>query len=126
MVLETTFQTSTGTVAITDALVFATGDARPRHREALAARAGSPAQGVDGEVELDVEFAPRTEYGLVHPLLKSVDGGISARGGGDWLMLSSPVPFEIDGPTARARFLVRAGDTVGFALHHRTTSDGPP
>ena len=53
-------------------------------------------------------------------------GGISARGGGDWLMLSSPVPFEIDGPTARARFLVRAGDIVGFALHHRTTSDGPP
>ncbi len=126
MVLETTFQTSTGTVAITDALVFATGtrdhDIGRRSPHMLARQL----RGVDGEVELDVEFAPRTEYGLVHPLLKSVDGGISARGGGDWLMLSSPVPFEIDGPTARARFLVRAGDTVGLALHHRTTSDGPP
>ena len=126
MVLETTFQTSAGTVTVTDALVFAPGTRDHDIGKGSPHILARQVRGVDGEVELDLEFAPRTEYGLVHPLLKSVDGGISARGGGDWLMLSSPRPLDIDGPTARARWVVRAGDTHGFALHHRLTSNGPP
>ena len=41
-------------------------------------------------------------------------------------MLTSSVPTEIDGSTARARFTVSAGQTLGFAVHHRTTSEEAP
>ena len=43
-----------------------------------------------GEVEVDVDYEPRPEYGLVVPLLSAVDGGVTARGGADWLVLTTP------------------------------------
>ena len=42
------------------------------------------------------------------------------------LALSSPVAVEIEDLVAVARFTVRSGDTLAFALNHRTTSDETP
>ena len=125
MVLETTFRTSTGAVTVTDALSLGHGN-----RDHEIGR-GSPhlllrlVTGLDGEMAVEVEFAPRTEYGLIHPRLTVVDGGVAARGGADSLLLSSPLGLDIDGATATGRLVVRAGDRFGFALHHRATSDEP-
>jgi GH15 family glucan-1,4-alpha-glucosidase len=125
MVLETTFRTAAGTVTLTDALSLG-----PGNRDHDIGK-GSPhlllrqVTGVEGEVEIEVDFAPRTEYGLIHPLLSPVDGGIAARGGADSLRLSAPIDLVVDGATARGRLVVRAGDRVGFALHHRSTSEEP-
>ena len=124
LVLETTHRTATGTARVVDA--FAVGRNERGHE--LGADAPSVVMrhvvGVDGEVTFDLEYAPRLEYGLVHPLLEIVADGVAARGGADILALSSPVPCTLDGATARGRFTVRAGDDVAFALHHRTTSEG--
>ena len=49
-----------------------------------------------------------------------------ARGGADVLALSSSAEVQIDGFTARARFTLRSGDAISFAMHHRTTSEEPP
>src|SRR5262249_13377570 len=38
----------------------------------------------------------------------------------------SPIRLEVDESTARARFVVREGTDVAFALQHRTTSEPPP
>ncbi len=126
MVLETTFRTPTGAVTLTDALSLAPGtrghDIGKRSPHLLLRQVA----GADGEVDVEVEFAPRTEYGLIHPLLSAVDGGVAGRGGADSLVLSSPVELEIDGATARGRFTVRGGDSLGFALHRRSTSEEPP
>jgi GH15 family glucan-1,4-alpha-glucosidase len=125
MVLETTFRTSTGVVTLTDALSLG-----PGNRDHDIGK-GSPhllvreVAGVEGEVDIEVDFAPRTEYGLIHPLLSHVDGGIASRGGADSLHLSSPVELAIDGATARGRVIVRSGDRIGFALHHRLTGAEP-
>jgi GH15 family glucan-1,4-alpha-glucosidase len=125
MVLETTFRTSRGALTVTDALSVG-----PGNRDHELGR-GSPhlllrqVTGLDGEVELELEFEPRPEYGLIHPLLTAVDGGVAARGGADSLVLSSPVVLDVEGATASGRLVVRGGDRVGFALHHRTTSDQP-
>jgi GH15 family glucan-1,4-alpha-glucosidase len=125
MVLETTFRTSSGAVTLTEALSFGEGN-----RDHDIGK-GSPhlllrqVTGLEGEVEVEVEFAPRTEYGLIHPLLSPVEGGIAARGGADSLRLSSPIDLVVDGATARGRVVVRAGDRVGFALHHRSTGGEP-
>src|SRR6476661_6436023 len=44
-----------------------------------------------GQVEVEVSYAPRPEYGLVVPLLAPTEGGVTARGGADWLVLTTPV-----------------------------------
>ena len=81
---------------------------------------------VEGEVELEMEFAPRPEYGLVKPLLRVVDEGVLTVGGADRLALSSPIPLSVRGGTATARFRMRRGQRLAFALQHRTSADPPP
>lgn len=125
LVLETTFRTSAGIAVLTDAL--ATGRDNSGHQLG----AGAPHLLVrsvactQGTVDLDVEYAPRPEYGIVVPLLSQVPGGVTARGGAEWLVLSSPAPVEIVGSTARARIALREGDSVRFALHRSTLEERP-
>jgi GH15 family glucan-1,4-alpha-glucosidase len=126
LVLETTYRTRTGSAQVLDAMAVG------RNERGHELGADAPAVvvrrvvGVDGEVEFDLEYAPTPEYGLIYPLLEHFDGGVLARGGADVLALSSPLDCTVDGSRAHATFSVRGGDTVGFALHHRTTSQGPP
>ena len=118
MVLETTFGTPTGTVAITDALAM--GDGNRGHELGK----GAPhlllrrATCVEGEVELSLEYVPRPEYGLVHPLFDAVDGGVAAFGGADVLVLSSPMALTVDQSSVSGRLQLRRGESAGFALHH--------
>jgi GH15 family glucan-1,4-alpha-glucosidase len=126
LVLETAHHTSDGAVTVTDALAVGAGD---RGHALGAGSSGALLRQVTctrGSVDVDVEFAPRPEYGSIHPLLREVAGGLLARGGADVLALSNPVPFEVDGPTARARLTMSAGDTVNFALHHQLSWQEPP
>jgi GH15 family glucan-1,4-alpha-glucosidase len=126
MLLETMFRTPTGTVVLVDAL--AVGPNERGHELG----ADSPSvllrrvTGVDGDVELALTYEPRPEYGLIYPLLNPVGGGITARCGADQLALSSPVPIEVDDLVGRARFRVAAGQSVGFALNHASSSEPPP
>jgi alpha,alpha-trehalase len=126
MLLQTTFHTPTGMATVVDALAVGRND---RGHE-LGAGATSAllrrVSGVEGEVELELEFAPRPEYGLIQPVLEAVEGGIRTRGGASVLALSSPVPLKVDEFTASARVIVRPGQAVAFALQHRTTSEEQP
>ena len=125
MALETTFRTATGTAVLTDAMAVGRND---RGHDL---GAGSP--GVllrqlactDGELEVEVSYAPRPEYGLIHPILEVIPGGVTARGGADRLLLSGPADWQVDGATATARLRVTAGQTVSFALQHGQMA-GPP
>jgi hypothetical protein len=72
----------------------------------------------DGRVEVELEYVPRPEYGLIHPLLEVVPGGLAARGGAERLLLSTPVDLAVDGAAAHGRFTVAAGESVSFALQH--------
>jgi alpha,alpha-trehalase len=127
MVLETTFRTPTGTVALVDALAVG-----PNERGHMLG-AGAPSvllrrvAGVQGDVELELTYEPRPEYGLIYPMLNPVDGGVTARCGADQLALSSPIPIDIDQfVVGRARFHVGAGESLGFAMNHATSSEPPP
>jgi alpha,alpha-trehalase len=125
MALETTFRTPTGVAVLVDALAVGRND---RGHDL---GAGSP--GVllrhlvctDGQVEVEAEYVPRPEYGLIHPLLEAVPGGLAARGGADRLLLSTPVDLQVDGATATGRFSLRAGEAVRFALHHGRMWESP-
>ncbi len=119
MVLRTTFETATGTLELTDALVFAAGVRG--HDIGL----GSPhvlvrrADAVTGRVELAVEFAPRPEYGLVEPALRRTPDGVLTVGGADTLLLQTSIALQLDGATARRRFTLRAEEHATFTLQHR-------
>ncbi len=118
MVLETTFGTPTGTAVVVDALAM--GDSNRGHalgRDAphlLLRRVRCS----EGTVDLDLGYVPRPEYGLVAPLLETIDGGLAAIGGADVLILSSPVPLAVQQSSASGRLTLRRGEQLGFALHH--------
>ena len=122
MALETTFVTAAGTAALTDAM--AVGRTERGHDLG----AGSP--GVllrrlactAGEMDVEVSYAPRPEYGLIHPILEAVPGGVAARGGAGRLLLSASAAFGVDGATATARAHLAAGQTAVF----RPGSTGRP
>ena len=109
MVLETTFVTASGGAVLTDAMALG--------RNERGHDLGAESPGVllrrlacaSGPVEFEVSYAPRPEYGLIHPILQPVPGGLAARGGAGRLLLSSPAAFGVDGATATARLHLAAG-----------------
>jgi GH15 family glucan-1,4-alpha-glucosidase len=125
MTLETTFRTPAGTAVLTDAMAVG------RNERGHDLGAGSP--GVllrqlactDGEMDVEVDYAPRPEYGLIHPILEEVPGGLAARGGAGRLLLSAPGGFHVDGATASSRLHLTGGQTVMFALQHGPMWDPP-
>ncbi|WP_239123888.1 glycoside hydrolase family 15 protein [Rhizocola hellebori] len=125
LVLETTFSCPAGTVVLTDALAMgpdnrghALGKGAPR----LMIRSVTC---TEGTVPVEVSYAPRPEYGLLRPLLSTVDGGVTARGGAEWLVFSAPVSMDIAGSTATAHLPMSAGQTHYFALHRSTLEEEP-
>jgi alpha,alpha-trehalase len=126
LVLETTYATATGTVVLLDALAVG----RNERGHELGADAPSAMLRIldasEGDVELEMEFAPRPEYGLVKPLLRVVDEGLLTVGGADRLALSSPIPLTVAGAKATARFRMQRGQRLAFALQHRTSAGPAP
>jgi alpha,alpha-trehalase len=118
MVLETTFRTPTGTVAIADALAMGEGNRGHELGQGAPHLLLRRATCLEGEVELSLECAPRPEYGLVRPLVDAVDGGVTAFGGADVLVLSSPVALAVGQSVVSGQLHLRRGETAGFALHH--------
>ena len=125
LVLETTSRAPGGTVVLTDAM--ATG---PNTGHDLGARAPHVllrhVRCEEGEVEMEMEWGPVGEYGLVFPLLWAADRGAAARAGADLLVLSSPVPVDARRSEAVATFTLRAGESAGFAMHHGLSWQGEP
>jgi GH15 family glucan-1,4-alpha-glucosidase len=115
LVVETTFTTGTGTVRLTDAMVFA--ERQRGHDLGYDAphELDRSVEGVSGEVELLLELAPRPEYGLVKPLIRLEDGGARTFGSGR-LRVRSGVPLRLDDATMNASFTVGEGDRVGFSM----------
>src|SRR3984885_7759211 len=103
LVLETTFTTERGTAVLTDALAVGRNE-RGHHL-------GAHSPGVllrslvctRGEIQAEVSYAPRPEYGLIQPVLVPVPGGLAARGGANRLLLSTSVSFGVHDATATAR-----------------------
>jgi len=126
MALETTFEAAGGSAVLTDAMAVGRND---RGHDLGAGSPGALLRRVTctaGEVEVAVEYAPRPEYGLIHPLLHPVGGGLVSRGGAEVLALSSPVGLAVDGATASARLTLRAGESACFALHHAKSWEPAP
>jgi alpha,alpha-trehalase len=116
LVIETTFTTETGSVRLRDAMAFAEGQRGhdlgiDAPHELLRA-----VDGLSGTVELEMELAPRPEYGLVRPLFRMEDGGGRTFGGPNRIAVRSAVPGEIEDAVMQATFSLSEGERAGFSL----------
>jgi alpha,alpha-trehalase len=126
MILETTFTTPTGTVAITDALAMGEGERGHDLGQGAPHLLLRRATCIEGEIELSLEYLPRPEYGLVHPRLDTVDGGVATFGGADLLVLSSPTALTVQESVVSGQFHLDQGESAAFALHHSNRAEASP
>ncbi len=122
LVLETTFESPSGSLTLTDAL--AVGPNERGHElgasspHALLRQVACTA----GTVALELEYAPRPDYGRDRAMLRRVPGGVVTDAGAAALLLSSPAPDSIDEGRARLRMSLHAGESRGFALQYESSS----
>src|SRR3954469_19937350 len=117
LVIETTFKTDTGVVRLTDALAFQPGQRGHDLGKDAPHELLRLVEGVEGEVELRYELAPRPEDGLVKPLFRMEDLGGRTFGGPNRIAARVGVRCDLDDDaTMTATFRVAGGEQVGFSL----------
>ena len=125
-VLETTFETETGRVVLTDCLpVRATdegGRLHPDHQLIRTLRCD------DGEVEALLEFAPCFDYGLTMPRLEKLSDDLAiVYGGADALVLESEFSFDQgEQGGGSGRTIMRAGDERIVVLSYQLPDEIHP
>ena len=117
LVIETTFSTERGSVRLTDALAFPEGQRGHDLGLDTPHELLRSVEGVSGSVDLELELAPRPEYGLYRPLIRLLDDGARSFGGTSPVRLRSGAPVDLDaGSTLRSSFRVGEGESVGFSM----------
>ena len=106
LILETHFQTETGTVRLIDFMP-------PRETKPDVVRI---VEGVSGRVDMCMELALRFDYGWVVPWVRNLDGRLVAVAGPDAVTLNTPVELEGRDFRTYATFSVSEGDRVPFVL----------
>ena len=117
-VLETIFHTASGAVALRDLMPVTTEEEKraallPEH-EIL-----REVEGLQGEVAVEVVYAPRPDYGEMQPTLRQRRPfGLQCEAGGAAITLLSELPLEVtgDGRSASGTATVRTGDRTYLSL----------
>ncbi len=126
LVIETTFTTESGSVRLRDAMAFAEGQRGHELGFDAPHEVLRSVEGVEGRVELEMELAPRGEYGLVMPLFRAEDGGGRTFGGPNRVAVRAGVPVEIAEATMRASFEVGERQTIGFSMRWIPVEEADP
>jgi GH15 family glucan-1,4-alpha-glucosidase len=119
LVLRTEWETSTGTVWVTDFMP-------PRDELPNLVRV---VEGVKGSVDMRTELVLRFDYGRLVPWVRRVGGDLCAVSGPDAVCLRSSVPVHGEGLKTRGEFTVREGEMETFVLSwhpsHRPPHEPP-
>jgi len=114
-VLQTVFQTETGTVTLTDFMpCYQRADGRLVQFNEI----HRIAECTNGEIDLKVTFQPKPEYATVHPSLDITKYGLVVGGGKNHISLSSSVSFKAlrEQATATVKLRHREGGKL-FCLY---------
>jgi len=108
LILETEFQTESGSAAVVDFMAF--GDDAHLLRIVV---------GRAGRVDFRTEFVVRFNYGSTVPWVTRLDdGAINAIAGPARVVLRTPVDLHGEDLTTCGEFTVAAGESVAFVLSH--------
>lgn len=117
LILETTFETAGGKATIIDFMP-------PRDGASDLVRL---VVGEEGQVEFDVDFVVRFDYGRTVPwVTHEPDGSISAVAGPDRLMLVTPVALDGEDLHTTGSFTVAAGERIPFVLTYGPSNSPRP
>lgn len=116
LILETEFETASGTVRLVDCMP-------PDEDIPNVIRM---VEGVSGRVAIHMELVIRFDYGWVVPWVQRADGALHAIGGPDALTLHTRVATHGEGLTTVADFEVAAGDRIPFVLTWHPSHLAPP
>lgn len=117
LILETRFETKSGTVALIDFMP-------PRGKASDIVRL---VRGVSGAVKMRMQFVIRFGFGADIPWVRRCkDGSLLAVAGQDMTVLRTPVETRGEDLTTVAEFEVKAGDTVPFVLTYGPSHLDPP
>jgi GH15 family glucan-1,4-alpha-glucosidase len=106
LILETEFETNSGSVTLVDCMM-------PRDGTPELVRM---VVGKRGQVPMNMELVIRFDYGSVIPWVRRTQTGISAIAGPDMISLRTPVPMRGENFKTIAEFTVNAGEKVPFDL----------
>lgn len=120
-VLQTTFETDSGRVRLTDLMPVERLDTKQAGDD------GRPGceilrlvEGLDGVVEFEIVFRPTFDYARGHTTISVCDRGAVAKTNSQSLVLYCPVPLSMDSEGAPAgRFQVAAGESVWISLTYQ-------
>jgi GH15 family glucan-1,4-alpha-glucosidase len=108
LILETEFETATGTARLIDFM--------PIEEEEKAVDVVRLVEGISGEVAMCTEIVFRFDYGQTIPWVRRATDGLIAIAGPDALHLHTPVELKGENFRTLGRFTVRAGETVPFRM----------
>ena len=116
LILESEWETATGTVRVVDLMP-------PRGEAADVVRI---VEGVCGTVRMRSRLRVRFDYGQVRPWVRHVDGELGAIAGPDAVWLRTSVPLHGEDFSTVAEFEVAAGQRVPFVLTYKPSHERPP
>ena len=116
LVLDTTFDTDSGTVTLTDFMPVRT-DQPDLVRIA---------RGVRGRVRMRTELLARFDYGSITPWVRPEGGGVRMVGGPETVHVRTPIGLRREGVAVVGEFEVGEGEEVPFVLNwHPSHLDSP-
>lgn len=116
LILETRFETKSGTVALIDFMP-------PRGKASDIVRL---VRGVSGTVKMRMELVIRFGFGADIPWVRRIDHSLLAICGQDMTVLRTPVETRGEDLTTVSDFEVKAGETVPFVLTYGPSHLDPP
>ena len=114
-VLQTTFQTDTGTASVIDFMpCYRTSGRRLTQFPEIHRLVDCTV----GQVPLEVVFEPKLNYARGDTLISTSKYGVAVRGRAETLALSSIIPFATDGKKAIGSFTLHQGERARFILRY--------
>ena len=117
LILETEFETGSGSVRVTDCMPIGTEGCSVLRL----------VEGLGGRVQMRMELIVRFDYGAIIPWVQRVDHRLVATAGPDTLVLTTDVKLHGKNFTTVADFAVNNGQRIPFLLTYRASheSDQP-
>ena len=117
LILETEFETPTGTVRLVDFMPRRI-DGPPRVMRIV--------EGISGRVPMRMALALRPDYASIHPWLEAAPDGVVATAGPDSFRLSTTLPLEVDDGVVHSNFELVAGARERLVLSWHASHERTP